>query len=135
MTTEHRQAPRRKIVSIVREGQWGDVVYRHTLSCGHVEDRKRKSSAPKLACAWCLRALDKGKEIQLLLNGPQVLQTDEDLAQDETEIKTVRAKLSTKLNIPIDAIDLSVADVGGNLQIRYASILLNGEDIAKILRN
>lgn len=135
MTTEHRRAPRRKVVSISRDGEWGELVYRHTLSCGHVEARKRKSPSPKLACAWCLRAIDKGKEMQLLSGAASQFLDSETLANDETEINSLKAKLSARLNIPMDSIELSVADVLGSLQVRYASILLSGEDIARLLRN
>jgi hypothetical protein len=134
MTTERRKAPRRKVVSIAKEGSWGNFVYRHALSCGHTEDRKRASTSSKLACAWCLRAIDKGKEMQLLVEPPQQVQFSEDLANDETEINSIRAKLASRLSIPIDSIEMSVADVSGSLQIRYASILLNSDDIARILR-
>jgi hypothetical protein len=131
MTTEHRKSPRRKIKSIERIGTWGNLKYHHLLECGHTEVRPRASSAPKLACAWCLRVEDKKDELSLL--APVNNQSDENF--DEMFIKQldnesrVRAEISKRLQVPVDAIDVTIDDISG---IRAARVFFSPSDVSRM---
>ena len=136
MTTEHRKAPRRDIVEISREGAWGKVKYRHLLSCGHTEVRPRASTSPKLACAWCLRADKKDDEIKALSAGamPTYVDVDEQSAEEEIAVNRTRASLAARFKIPLDAIDVVVADVNGNLLIKHALVFLSSSDVVRLTK-
>lgn len=133
MTTEHRKAPRREVVDIRRVGGWGAVVYHHVLSCGHIEKRPRASKAPKLACVFCLRADEVVKTMSSLKTPikAEVLD-DEEYASFETRVQMIKASLASQMNIPIDAIDVAIADEAGILRIRYATIFLTEKDVRRI---
>jgi len=131
MTTEHRKSPRRKIKSIERIGTWGNLKYHHLLECGHTEVRVRASSAPKLACAWCLRVEDKKDELLSLVSTGN--QNDENF--DEIFIKQldnesrVRAEISKRLQVPVDAIDVTIDEITG---IRAARIFFSPSDVSRM---
>lgn len=138
MTTEHRKAPRRDVVEISREGAWGRVKYKHLLSCGHVETRARAATSPKLACAWCLRAESKDQEIRALTTGIQQIDTsdiNQKLASEEIDISRTKATIATRFQIPIEAIDVVVSDINGNLVIQHALLFLSAGDVARLSRN
>lgn len=135
MSTERRRSPRRKVVEIKRIGAWGDVSYHHVLSCGHTEIRKRSSSTPELACAWCLRAETKNEEIKALTRMRPVRTEDEALADDEVKIERTRAALASRFAIPIDAVDVLAEDISGELIIRSATIFLSAKDVARLVDN
>lgn len=136
MTTEHRRAPRRVILSISREGAWGKVKYKHVLECGHTEVRDRASSSPALACAWCLRVGERAKEIDALSRTTRKPYVDasSSLAIDEINISKARAALSSKFNIPLDSVDIASSDVNGNFEINYALIFLSAGDVARLIK-
>lgn len=48
-----KAAPRRTIEWVDRVGPWGNIVYRHGLDCGHIEDRKRHVTSTTMACTAC----------------------------------------------------------------------------------
>lgn len=136
MTTEHRRAPRRKIVGVSREGAWGKVKYKHTLECGHTEVRTRASSTPSLACAWCLRVDLRQKEINSLSptsRGPYI-DTSPSMASDEIILSKTRAFLSSRFGVPLDAVDIISNDINGNLEINYAIIFLSSGDVARLMK-
>lgn len=138
MTTEHRKAPRRSVVEISREGAWGRVKYKHLLSCGHTEIRARAATSPTLACAWCLRAEAKNEEIKALGAGAQIINEvdiNQKLANEEIDISRTKAIIATRFQIPIEAIDVVVADVNGNLIIQHALLFLSASDVARLSRN
>lgn len=134
MTTEHRRAPRRDVVEIRRVGGWGSVSYHHVLSCGHIEKRPRASTAPKLACVWCLRAEEAKTTMAALTVAPQrkLSIDDDELATMETEAQMIKASLSSQFGVPADAVDVVMADDGGILRIRYATIFLSEKDLRRI---
>jgi hypothetical protein len=108
------------------------------LSCGHTEVRARAATSPKLACAWCLRADIKDSEIKSLTAGAQIIQIDdidEKLAKEEIDISRTKAIIATRFQIPIEAIDVVVADINGNLVIQHALLFLSGADVARLSRN
>ncbi len=48
-----RQEPKKAVVSITRVGHYPNAWWEHRLACGHLERRKRKSAASKIACGQC----------------------------------------------------------------------------------
>ena len=56
MEINKKSAPQNTVIDIIRKGQWGDVVYLHKLSCGHMEPRKRPAKTEKIACSMCVMA-------------------------------------------------------------------------------
>jgi len=137
MTTEHRRAPRRKIVEVSREGAWGKVKYKHLLECGHTEVRPRASSTPSLACAWCLRVDVRQKEINALslTNRRPYIDTSPLMASDEITLSKTRALLSSRFGVPLDSVDIISSDVNGNLEINYAIIFLSSGDVARLMKS
>lgn len=133
MTTEHRQAPRRKIVQIQRSGAWGKVKYEHILDCGHSEIRSRASSAPKIACAWCLRSKHKEIEIKSLINPPRINDSqDEMFLQAETEIGRIRAQVAHEFRVNLEQVDVVASDVNGITKINFVKVFLSPADVRKI---
>lgn len=133
MTTERRRAPRRKIVSIEKIGRWGQLTYNHTLSCGHVDVRKRAASSDEIACMWCLRAEEKEVEIKQLAPPPaQSVFYEDNLAEEETRIEKTRAAIAARIGVPMEAIDIAAEDVGGTLVIRSAVVYLSARDVSRI---
>ena len=131
MTTEHRQAPRRKVVSINRVGAWGNVVYEHKLECGHTERRPRAATSPTLACAWCLRSQAKELEIRSLQAPAKTVELD--LQHTEVEIARVKAKLSYTLGVSLEQVEVSVVDKFGEQKISGAVVFLSESDVHKLI--
>jgi len=133
MTTERRRAPRKKITSIEKVGRWGQVVYNHKLSCGHIDSRKRAATSDEIACMWCLRAEEKDAEIKKLSAPPvQSVFYDDNLAAEETRIEKTRAALAARIGVPMEAVDVAAEDVNGLLVIRSAVLYLSARDINRI---
>jgi hypothetical protein len=57
---------------------------------------------------------------------------DEEFASFETRAQMIKASLASQMNIPIDAIDVAIADEAGILRVRYATIFLTEKDIRRI---
>lgn len=132
MTTERRKAPRREVKEIRRVGSWGNVEYHHVLVCGHIEKKPRASSAPKIACAWCLRTEAKELEMVALTQTVRPQIDDENLASEETEVKMAQASIASQFGVRADAVDVVTKDVDGVLQIRYATVFLTEKDVRRI---
>ena len=131
-STEHRRSPRRDVTEIKKVGAWGNIEYHHILSCGHIEKRPRASRAPKLACVWCLRSEQKEIEMKSLASPSQVRIHEERYADEETEIYNVRAALSSRMNVPIEAVDVVVKDINGKLEIQHATVFLSAIEVRRI---
>ena len=131
MTTEHRKAPRRKVVNINRVGSWGNVVYEHILECGHTERRPRAASSETLACAWCLRSQAKELEIRSLAAPARTV--DPDLTKTEIEIARTKAKISHALDISLEQVEVSVVDKLGEQKISGAVVFLSEDDVRKLI--
>jgi hypothetical protein len=135
MTTDHRKAPRRKILTVTKTGSWGNVTYRHELSCGHIETRKRAATSEDIACAWCFRTRQKNVEMKALIRGPFSLVEEPDLSLEEMRIDKTKAALSTRFNVPLDAVDVVAEDINGKLVIKNAVIYLSPLDVEKLTRS
>jgi hypothetical protein len=137
MTTEHRRAPRKKITQIHKSGSWGKVEYHHHLECGHIEVRKRSAPTGEIACAWCLRAEVRDKEIKALVGAKPValLPIDSEFADDELTIERTRATIAARFGVPVDAVDITSGDFNGRLVVRSATIYLSATDVDKLTRH
>jgi len=131
MTTEHRKAPRRKVLGISRVGAWGNVVYEHKLECGHTERRPRAATSPTLACAWCLRA--EFKELEIVSLGKPAKPVQLDLQHTEVQIAKVKAQISHIFGIPQEQVDVSVVDKLGEQNITGAVVFLSEGDLRKLI--
>jgi hypothetical protein len=89
-----------------------------------------------LACAWCLRAESINKEILALAAPPiQIVPEVEQSINDfETDVEKIRAGISSKFSIPVDAVDIQVSDIGGQLVIKSGVVFLSAQDVARLGR-
>lgn len=133
MTTEHRKSPRKKVISVKKVGAWGDVSYEHLLSCGHVETRPRKASTKALACAWCFKSVNMGK--QMLQLGSATSYMEEDSSSEEFRINSIRASIAAKFNVSLDSVDVVSAFENQELKIQYATVFLSSIDVGKITKS
>lgn len=134
MSTEHRRAPRREVIDISRTGAWGQVVYQHKLSCGHIESRPRATSSKMLGCVWCLRAESLNNEI-LALSAPSVQtfpEVEQSINDFEMDVEKIRAGISSKFSVPIDAVDIQISDIGGKLVVKSGLVFLSAQDVARL---
>ena len=131
MTTEHRKAPRRRVVEIRRVGSWGNVVYEHRLECGHTERRHRAVSSNSLACAWCLRSQAKEIEIRSLSSPAKTIEID--IQKTEIEIARAEAAIAHTLNVSLEQVEVSVVDKFGEQKISGAVVFLSESDVRSLI--
>lgn len=136
------QAPRRKLVSVDKVGEWGNFEYVHSLECGHVIVRKRESFAKKLTCEACVLAVAKDAELRALAVAPvrpkptdldDLLTIDDDQLA-EVEAGRVRAGLASELKVPLEVVDVIVADIDGRLVVSSAVVFLSATDAKRIAK-
>lgn len=136
-----KKAPQKEILSIDRTGSWGKVEYRHRLACGHTEVRKRPSSAPKIACSWCVVAEEKQKELESLAVvvmpvdvPPEEPWYDPD-AEHDIDAGRLRAGLVLALGVPPESVEV-VSEVGdsGDLEARYVVVFMDLSTARRIAR-
>lgn len=143
MAISRKQAPKRDVVDIAKKGEWGNVSYHHTLSCGHIEIRKRVAPANQMACTWCVVASEKDSELRALLQ-PQPVSSqvimhvadlididNPDIAAEEDSFRAQGA-LASALGISSDSINMVLEDVDGELQVAYALVFLSSADIRRL---
>lgn len=123
-----KQAPRREIVEVVRVGDWGEVTYRHRLSCGHTEIRKRPSPKTHIACVGCLATRELDRRLADLPPSPagdpldQIVDSPlDDLAAMEIEVAKIKAGIATRFQVPLEAVD----PVAGPDGIAYVVVFLD----------
>ena len=135
-----KSAPQKKIVSIDKQGGWGDVSYYHKLECGHIEVRKRASTAPKIACTWCVVGEEKGKELRALtLVQPPTLEEVWDFydttINEEVDIAQLRAGLASAIGCPQDSVEVVAEVVENNvLKVMYVNVFLDLETAKRIAK-
>jgi len=135
-----KSAPQKNIVSIDKQGGWGDVSYYHKLECGHIEVRKRASTAPKIACTWCVLGEEKGKELRALtLVQPPTLEEVWDFydstINEEVDIAQLRAGLASAIGCPQDSVEVVAEVVENNvLKVMYVNVFLDLETAKKIAK-
>lgn len=137
-----KKAPQRDVLEISKSGQWGEVVYRHLLSCGHIEERKRVAPANRMACTWCVVAKEKEEDLrrltapqptrQVLVDVSDIIDSStEDLAVEE-DASRIQANLASALKIPAGSIDVVLEDEDGKLRMAYAVVFLSAADALRI---
>jgi hypothetical protein len=134
LTTEHRKAPRKKVISVTRVGEWGNVSYEHLLSCGHIEVRPRKAGTNALACAWCFKSTNLGKEL-LQLGAPLSPYADEDSSSDESRINDIRASIAARFNVSLESVDVVSVVENNELKIQYATVFLSSLEVGRITKS
>lgn len=138
MDVNSRKAPKRSVVEISKHGSWGNYEYWHKLECGHTEIRKRAAPTDKIACRPCVQAKEKGKELQSLVVSPQRAVFDDDFfpleddQQVEIEAGSLRGALASVLQIPLEAIDVVIADIDGQLTVSSVIVFLSANDAYRI---
>lgn len=137
MTSERRRAPKRLVVGIERTGRWGQVTYRHKLSCGHIESRPRAATSQTLACAWCLRSEAVDAEMKALTQPqkPQHIKEEQSIVDLEMSVEKLRAGIASKFSVPVDAVDISVQDISGEMVITSAIVFLSAIDVDRLGRS
>jgi len=126
-----KSAPQKNIVSIDKQGAWGDVSYYHKLDCGHIEVRKRASTAPKIG-------EEKGRELKALtiIQPPtleEVWDFYDDSINEEVNVAKLRAGIASAIGCPQDSIEV-ISEVGEDnvLRVNYVTIFLDIELAKKI---
>lgn len=136
-----KKAPQRDVLEIERTGSYGKVQYRHRLSCGHTEVRKRPAKdGERVACGWCVVATEKQAELVSLatparLYDPYELEIPEiepDLGFDIEEGK-LRAGLAAAIGIDPETIEI-VSEIGetGEIEARYVVVFMDIGFAAKL---
>jgi len=134
-----KSAPQRAVLSIERVGGWGKVEYYHGLECGHTEIRKRASTAPQIACTWCVVASDKGRELHALriVQSPvidEVWDFYDSSVTDEVTVAKMRGDIANAVGCSQENVELvSTVDEDGVLRVMYATVFLELSLIQKIL--
>ena len=119
--TVRRSAPRREVVEVIRVGEWGEVIYRHRLACGHVENRKRPAKSDLVGCATCaitqaLQAIDDALDKR----------GDEDsFATIEITVAHMRATMASRCGVPLEAVDVAMGD--GGLSLSYVMVFFDAD--------
>ena len=137
-----KKAPFRDVIEIVKSGQWGDVVYKHRLSCGHIEERKRVAPANRMACTWCVVAAEKEQDLrrltapqptsQVLIDVADLIDQDtRDLAVEE-DASRIQAGLAAALGVPANSVDVILEDDDGALRLSYAIVFLSASDAKRL---
>lgn len=140
MYVNKKSAPQKQVLEIVKVGQWGKVEYQHILDCGHVEVRKRPSKTDKIACAWCVVASEKQRELKTLtVVPPPVIEEPwdfyDDGAVDEIRLAKTRSALAHIFGCPQESIEIvSSVDENGQLTVNYVSIFLDLGQAERIIK-
>ena len=133
-----KSAPQKNIVSIEKQGGWGDVSYYHKLECGHIEIRKRASTAPKIACTWCVIGEQKGKELRALtIVQPPTLEEVWDFydetTSEEVDVAKLRAGVANAVGCAQESVEVvSVVDEDNVLRVSYVTVFLDFETAKRI---
>jgi len=94
------------------------VWWNHSLECGHIEKRKRKAGAERIGCSVCYN--------------PHEVQVDEAATLQQFELETA-AKLALSLGVPVDAVSVRVAMVGGHPEVKGATVMMGSEQVERMI--
>lgn len=122
-----KRAPRREVLDILREGDWGEVNYRHRLSCGHTVMKKRASKAIVLACIGCLKAKEFSRGMV-----PASREDVDDSVMFALEVthSKMQTGLAALLGVSVESVDIVV---NSNGDIRYGLIFISAADIVRLV--
>ena len=138
-----KKAPRRQVVEVERTGDWGEVVYKHNLTCGHSEFRKRKSPKTHIACLGCHRASEFEETLRSVQPRVEPIETPsllpewtvvEETASAEADIERLRAAIASHLGIPPDSVDVVTSQQTSNLEVSYVLAFIEANAAFRILR-
>lgn len=124
-----KQAPRREVLEIKKIGDWGDVTYSHILGCGHIEVRKRASTASHISCMFCLHERERPAPKANTASPDFDFDVTDTLSSTEADIVSLKAKLAARLQLPNDAINVQVNAFG---KVQYVAILMTAEEAARL---
>lgn len=110
-------------MGIKKTGYWGNVTWQIELSCGHVEVRKRRPPGTKAGCTRCMRERDGGTDS--FLDPSEV----DDWLMAESEIDDVARRLSNRLGVPQDLVQVLPMDGGFS-----ATLVLPPSVVERLLR-
>lgn len=137
-----KKAPKQTVLEITRRGSWGQVIYSHKLDCGHIEERKRPAPTPTIACTRCVIAAAKNEELRQIPTQPTrdvIIDVSDiiDLSHSgdliaEEDAQLIRAALSIKLGVPVDAIDTIMSDDNGTLTLDFVNVFLTARDARRL---
>lgn len=125
--TIRRSAPRREVIEVVKTGEWGEVTYRHRLSCGHVESRKRPAKTEIIGCATCVQV----KALEERTRDEGRFDVD-DLASIEVSVAQMRASIAARCGVPQEAVDVVMAD--GGYRLAYVTVLFDAESAVRFTK-
>lgn len=134
-----KSAPRRDVVDVRRVGDWGEVRYRHRLSCGHTEERKRPAKASVIACSAC--SVDKrlSRKMFLLDTGSDQSENydliSSEFAQAEMLSVRIRGAIAARLGVTLEDVDVLISDVDGRFAVASASVHIDGQTAMRILQD
>jgi len=138
-----KKAPQREVLSVERTGSHGKVQYRHRLSCGHTEVRKRPTDkTSKIACRWCVVATEKQAELVSLATPARLYDPFElDMPEIETDLVLdveegkLRAGLAATLGVDPESIEIvSEIDETGEIAAKYVVIFMDIGFAAKLAK-
>ena len=133
-----KAAPRRDIVDVVRVGDWGDVSYKHRLSCGHVEERKRPAKTSQVACSSCLLAKNFDPVERAVV--PALPPEDDyhydpvqaEIAYVEGQAGRIKAGLAGKFGVELDSVDVVIGERDGAMRVISAVVYLDGDQAKRL---
>ena len=119
-----KQAPRREVTDVERVGDWGEVLYHHRLSCGHVEVRKRPSPSGVMSCMFCLhereRPASKRVEVEFVeFDGVEF----DAFATSESAAVSLQAGVAVRFGVPIDSVRVHMNALGKPLFVTVSLTL------------
>ena len=138
-----KKAPRRQVVDVERTGDWGEIVYKHNLTCGHSEFRKRKSPKTHIACSGCLRASGFEETLRVVQPRIEPIETPplmpewtmiEETASAEADIERLRAAVASHLGISPDSVDVVTSQQTSNVEVSYVLAFIEATAAFRILR-
>jgi hypothetical protein len=123
MSVNRKKAPRREVLEVERVGEWGEVTYRHRLSCGHTDVRKRPAPATHVACVMChyevtRPAVTKAVSLPEYDFDPY----SDSFATAESDAAMIRAGLAARFGVSNDAVDTVVSASG---ELSYVVVFLD----------
>lgn len=146
MEINKKTAPQNKVVDIIRKGQWGDVVYLHMLSCGHMEPRKRPAKTDKIACSMCVKASTFTKmsaefvrtgvgyegyeDIEIEKNESEIA-----LSSLQDEVSRMTVYIAKKLRVSPEDVTIYIEESDEGQNISGGSIFLDRDSLFRILEN
>jgi hypothetical protein len=144
MEYNRKAAPQRKVLEIIKAGEWSKVQYLHKLECGHIETRKRAASTEKLSCLGCVQA-EQAEKVLASLARPTIVEPPieevwrddiaEDVAYTEQQIGFTRAGIANHLGIPAESVDVVMEQDEDGVHLSYVVVFLDADTARRMATN